>query len=231
MSPEKKYYHAFDKRYRKVHAEGVLWFKETPTPELVNWLKEYQISLAEEILDLGCGEGRDALYLASLGYQVTAVDVSQAAIKKCREIARQKNLKVNWLRADVLELSEKLSQKFKRVLAIGILQMLVADHHRQKFLKSLYSVLEAGGAGLLVNMGDGLHEEKEDPTRAFEEQERLHLKSKNSVKKVFLAATASRTVNWPHHKAELASAGFRLEKCFDTENEIYGQCMTVYLKK
>ncbi|MFC8895393.1 class I SAM-dependent methyltransferase [Streptomyces cinereoruber] len=41
------------------------------------------------VLDLGCGPGRNALYLASLGYEVDAVDLSPAAIRWAEERARE----------------------------------------------------------------------------------------------------------------------------------------------
>ena len=46
------------------------------------------------ILDLGMGEGRNALFFAKLGYTVEGIDVSKAAIKKCIKMANKANLKI-----------------------------------------------------------------------------------------------------------------------------------------
>ena len=46
------------------------------------------------VLDLGCGEGRNALHLAEQGLHVTAVDVSPAAIRKLERHARRKGLDI-----------------------------------------------------------------------------------------------------------------------------------------
>ncbi len=40
-----------------------------------------------KVLDLGCGEGRDAVYFASLGFQVTAVDLAPSGLEKARRLA------------------------------------------------------------------------------------------------------------------------------------------------
>jgi SAM-dependent methyltransferase len=53
-------------------------------------------------LDLACGEGRNALWLAARGWQVTAVDFSAVALDRGRERAERDGLTVDWVQADVL---------------------------------------------------------------------------------------------------------------------------------
>lgn len=43
-------------------------------------------------LDVGCGEGADAIWLAERGWQVRAVDVSQAALQRARDAAAERNM-------------------------------------------------------------------------------------------------------------------------------------------
>ncbi len=52
-------------------------------------------------LDAACGEGRNGLWLAEQGWQVTAVDFSEVAIDKGRQIARRRGLTLDWQVADV----------------------------------------------------------------------------------------------------------------------------------
>lgn len=52
-------------------------------------------------LDLGTGEGRNAVWLAEQGWQVTAVDFSEVGLTKAKQLAAARNVKVNWLLADV----------------------------------------------------------------------------------------------------------------------------------
>jgi SAM-dependent methyltransferase len=53
-------------------------------------------------LDLAAGEGRNALWLAEQGWDVTAVDFSEVGLDKGRAVAERRGLKVNWVTADVL---------------------------------------------------------------------------------------------------------------------------------
>lgn len=52
-------------------------------------------------LDLACGEGRNAMWLAEQGWNVTAVDFSDVAIERARNLAECRGLDVEWLRADL----------------------------------------------------------------------------------------------------------------------------------
>ncbi|MFO1536827.1 MAG: class I SAM-dependent methyltransferase [Actinomycetota bacterium] len=52
-------------------------------------------------LDVACGEGRNALWLAALGWRATAVDFSAVAIDKGRALAAERGLAVDWVVADV----------------------------------------------------------------------------------------------------------------------------------
>ncbi len=53
-------------------------------------------------LDLACGEGRNALWLASRGWRVTAVDFSQVALDRGHEMADRRGLAVEWIAADIM---------------------------------------------------------------------------------------------------------------------------------
>lgn len=51
-------------------------------------------------VDLGCGEGRNAIWLAEQGWQVTGVDFSEVAIDKATQIAMRRGVAVDWVCAD-----------------------------------------------------------------------------------------------------------------------------------
>lgn len=53
-------------------------------------------------LDLGAGEGRNAIWLAGLGWRVTAVDFSEVALDKARRIAGTRGVEVEWIHADLV---------------------------------------------------------------------------------------------------------------------------------
>lgn len=53
-------------------------------------------------LDVGCGEGADAAWLARRGWQVTAADVSEVALQRAATAAEDVRDRVSWIRADLL---------------------------------------------------------------------------------------------------------------------------------
>jgi SAM-dependent methyltransferase len=77
-------------------------------PDLV-WSREPNRFVVEELaglppgraIDLAAGEGRNALWLAERGWQVTAVDFSGVAIDRGRRLATDHDLSVEWLVADL----------------------------------------------------------------------------------------------------------------------------------
>ena len=64
---ERKYYEAYDDRYRQVHGKNLQWFYEEPTAVIREIIDKYQITRDHKLLELGCGEGRDAFPLLNTG--------------------------------------------------------------------------------------------------------------------------------------------------------------------
>jgi 2-polyprenyl-3-methyl-5-hydroxy-6-metoxy-1,4-benzoquinol methylase len=54
-------------------------------------------------LDLACGAGRNAVWLAERGWQVTGVDFADVAIENARRLAAERAAEVEWVEADVVE--------------------------------------------------------------------------------------------------------------------------------
>ena len=52
-------------------------------------------------LDVGCGEGADAIWLARAGWRVTGVDVSEVALQRAAAASREAGVTVEWVRADI----------------------------------------------------------------------------------------------------------------------------------
>jgi SAM-dependent methyltransferase len=53
------------------------------------------------VLDLGCGEGRNAVFLAERGYAVTAVDQSAAGLRKAEQLAAERGVAITTVQADL----------------------------------------------------------------------------------------------------------------------------------
>jgi SAM-dependent methyltransferase len=54
-------------------------------------------------VDVGCGEGADAVWLASRGWDVTALDVSRVALERAEHHAREAGVSVRWVHAGLVE--------------------------------------------------------------------------------------------------------------------------------
>ncbi len=75
-----------------------------------------------KILDVGCGDGRHSLYLAGLGFQVDAFDISQNAISKINCLKELSDLNINTYVCDVLEFEFK--HKYDLIIVHGVLQFI-----------------------------------------------------------------------------------------------------------
>lgn len=78
--------------------EDRIW-SGNPSPVLVAETAELPPGTA---LDVGCGEGADALWLAERGWQVTATDISTVAVARAAARAKAQGLDVEWRHADLL---------------------------------------------------------------------------------------------------------------------------------
>ena len=76
-------------------------------------------------LDLACGEGRNAIWLAEQGWTVTGVDFSEVAIERARKLAEGRGVDVEWLCAD-LSSYEPPAGAFQLIL-ISYLQLPEAE--------------------------------------------------------------------------------------------------------
>jgi tellurite methyltransferase len=63
--------------------------------------KHIRLLSGGRVLDIATGEGRNAIFLAQHGFEVDAVDISEKGLKKARELARKKGVKVNVLLVDL----------------------------------------------------------------------------------------------------------------------------------
>ena len=83
-----------------------------PYQELQDYFNNCQIR--GNLLDLGCGQGRDSLFLASIGYNVTGVDNSKVGVEQMKNNAQLHDLKINGIVDDIKNI--KLEKKFNVIL-------------------------------------------------------------------------------------------------------------------
>jgi len=112
------------------NGEGVPWANMETHPSFGSWLTKNSLEGdGKSALVVGCGMGDDAIELEALGFQVTAFDVSETAIKFCKE--RFPQSKVEFVPADLLENQSQWQQKFDFVLEIFTVQALPPKYEKE----------------------------------------------------------------------------------------------------
>jgi SAM-dependent methyltransferase len=117
-------------------------------------------------LDLGAGEGRNAIWLAERGWDVTAVDFSKVGLAKAEEVASRRNVKVHWAVADLTRFEPGA------VFDLVLLAYIQLPHDQLKSVLSMASDALAPNGRLFVIGHDTSNLEKgfggpPDPERLF----------------------------------------------------------------
>lgn len=107
-----------------------------PYPELISFYASFENK--GKLLDLGCGQGRDAIALAKLGYQVTGIDYSSVGINQLNTIAKNENLPLKGIVGDIYQFSE--FHKYDFILMDSMFHFGKKEKDKEvKFLENLFS--------------------------------------------------------------------------------------------
>ena len=132
---------SFDRAY-----EGTPpWDIGRPQAEIMRLME--QGAIVGRVLDLGCGTGENALYLAEQGLEVWGVDGAPRAIEQARTKATERGIKARFVVGNALELerpSPSFDVSFDVVIDSGMFHTFT-DEEREFFVRSLASVLRPGG--------------------------------------------------------------------------------------
>jgi 2-polyprenyl-3-methyl-5-hydroxy-6-metoxy-1,4-benzoquinol methylase len=133
------------------------FYKSTPPWDIGRPQKEF-VQLEEvgeivgSVLDVGCGTGENALFLASQGHAVWGIDFSPIAIKNARSKAERHKLNINFLIWDALDL-HNLGKAFDTIIDSGLFHVL-SDTERPLFITNLAAVLSPGGTYFMLCFSD-----------------------------------------------------------------------------
>lgn len=95
-----------------------------------------------KILDIGCGEGKDAVWMAEQGYWVTAFDLTESGIRKTERLASARGVRVNAFTADINDFS--IDDRFDIIYSTGTVQYL-ADENIPGFFEKVKRMTNPGG--------------------------------------------------------------------------------------
>ncbi len=139
---------AWVKEYTKI--KGVpTTTRASPSSAVINFLnfcKINKIPLGKNCLDIGCGNGRNSLYLAQKGFKITAIDFVPKALELLKQKAKEQNVlsKINILKIDFSKNLPFKSNSFDWAIDIVSTTSLDKDE-LQVFEKELRRVLKPGG--------------------------------------------------------------------------------------
>lgn len=203
---ENEYYKAYEKRYKQVYRENCLWSAKDSTPDVSKTIKLLKLDKNSTILEIGCGEGRDAIPLLNNEFNVLALDYSKTVINKCNELSSN-SFTNNFMQFDVLV--NKLDDRYDFIYTIAVLHMFITKEHRYKFLDFIYTHLNDNGYALIGTMGDGIEKYESNLKNSFKNVKRVVL---NNDKNINIAATSCKIVNWNEFENELLDSKLKIEK-------------------
>jgi len=102
------------------------------------------------LVDLGCGTGRLCVRFAAKGYECVGVDLSDEMLAKARENAAAADVRVEWLKANLVDLAELPDASFDYTACLfSTLGMVRGDENRAKVLANAFRLLKPGGRFVL----------------------------------------------------------------------------------
>jgi tellurite methyltransferase len=126
---------AYDKYYKTENLFG------SPYPELIEFFSGYLEK--GKVLDLGCGQGRDAIPLARIGFAVIGIDSSKVGIEQMNRIAKTENLNLNGKVTNIFEFDS--FDEFDFVLLDSMFHFTKNDRKKEtEFIKGIISKIKNG---------------------------------------------------------------------------------------
>ena len=95
-----------------------------------------------KVLDIGCGEGKDAVFMAEKGYDVTAFDLTENGIRKTIALAHKRGVKVNAYVDDINTF--ETDEQYDIIFSTGTVQYIF-DENKEAFFKKLEKITKPNG--------------------------------------------------------------------------------------
>lgn len=119
--------------YDQVYAGQEFYWGKKPSAicERVMEIIRPDTGFRPKLLDLGCGEGRNAVYFAQHGFEVVGLDLSLPGLEKTRRYAAEVGVHVETIHADIVDY--QLEETYDVIFSTGTLHYLPPDMRRQRF--------------------------------------------------------------------------------------------------
>ena len=199
-------YVGHDQVYQRLKAEGAYGWSpeddhiEVTRPRILETIAQLSIPSNGRILDLGCGTGDIATWLAGQGYDAYGIDIAPTAIAWAKEKAQAQSASVQFIVGSVLDLAAYDNDFFNLVVDGRCLHCLIGAD-RATTLASIYRVLQPGG-GFLVQCMCGEVMEESPAFKDFDPVSRCSISPKGIATRYIGSATDI--------LQELTAAGFAI---------------------
>jgi SAM-dependent methyltransferase len=120
----------------------VPFFKNIPDESLISYFDRGLLKQGKA-LDIGCGKGRNSVYLAKRGFDVDGVDFSKTSIEMGKQIAKEQSLEVNFLCQSIFDFEGK-PESYDFIYDSGCLHH-IKPHRRNQYLKTILKCLKPDG--------------------------------------------------------------------------------------
>jgi len=122
----------WDKRYQ---TSDIPWENGLPHPEVQRLFSQY-VPVSSKILEIGCGLGTNAQWLAQAGHIVTAMDIAPYAIQQALENTKKNNLAIDFTTGDFLKDWQRFGTHAV-VFDCAVFQVIKGFDARQDFVKKV----------------------------------------------------------------------------------------------
>lgn len=117
----------YEKRYQE---EGYYWGLE-PNQLCYDIMRLKPPTKQLKVLDIGCGEGKDSVFLARNGYIVTAMDATDSGIEKGKQLADNCGVSVEFFKADITDF--RLKENYDIIFCSGVMHFVKPDYRNDIF--------------------------------------------------------------------------------------------------
>jgi cyclopropane fatty-acyl-phospholipid synthase-like methyltransferase len=155
----------WEQLYQEKNVESMPWFNPGLDPDLDQALTKLNLH-AGTALDLGTGPASQAMALAERGFQVTATDISDTAVHKALDKAKEKGLDISFRQDDIL--NSHLDQEFDFVFDRGCFHVLPPER-RQDYVSVVGRLIKPRGY-LFLKCFSHLEKREEGPYRFTPEE-------------------------------------------------------------
>lgn len=94
------------------------------------------------LLDVGCGEGRDSVFFAKNGYNVTAFDISESGLEKARRLAARSCVNISFFQANINDF--RLDTEFDIIFSSGLFHYILPEL-RDEIIENYQAHTSKGG--------------------------------------------------------------------------------------